>query len=323
LPPPINGPSEHVINVFVKVMKGVGKMLVAHYQTVSQFEPGESVNECGHFAVALNKYAGKDAPGGSPEDVDRLADNLLQQFGGGQGIGMQQLFDMLHAVGLQYQTVGSRELNVHVDQLTPAVALQWLRQGYPLICTVNESNVIDLDLGKSPYSWLEMEPYRSNPPNHIFTLAGIAGDGNVLVADPANAGAFPRRYKLDRLNFITLVAVILPSMPVPPQGEVMSTIDLTDPTVAQYFTQTSDGQWQCKQTGYIVRKGILAFYRSFGQNAYCGLTYLGLPKSNEEPVAGHSGVVKQRFERAVLAYDPNHQIDHPPGASDVYLLFNP
>lgn len=316
--------SEHVLSVFVKMLKGVAKMLVAHYQTVSQFESGESVNECGPFAVAMNRYAGKDAPGGSPEDVDQLADNLWQQFGGGQGIGMQQLFDMLHTAGVRYQTVGSDELNLHVDQLTPAVALQWLRQGYPLICTVNESNVIDLDLGRSPYPWLAEEPYHSNPPNHIFTLAGIADDGNVLVADPANAGSFPRRYQLDRLNFITLVAVILPSMSEIP-GEVMSTItiDLTDPIVARYFTQTPDGQWQCKQTGFIVRKGILTFYRSFAQDAYCGLTYLGLPLSNEESVAGHSSVVKQRFERAMLAYDPNHELDQPPGASEVYLLHNP
>jgi hypothetical protein len=103
---------------FVKMLKGVAIMLTAHYQTVSQFESGESVFECGPFAVALNRYAGKNAPGGSPEDVDQLADNLWQQFGGGQGIGMQQLFDMLHTAGLQYQTVGSDELNLHVDQLT-------------------------------------------------------------------------------------------------------------------------------------------------------------------------------------------------------------
>ncbi len=106
-------------------------------------------------------------------------------------------------------------------------------------------------------------------------------------------------------------------------GEGTPPIDLTDPIVAGYFTQAPDGQWQCKQTGFIVRKGILKFYRSFGQNAYCGLTYLGLPKSNEEPIAGHSGAVKQRFERAVVAYDPTHQVDHPPDAKEAYLMHLP
>ncbi|HEX6478496.1 MAG TPA: peptidoglycan recognition family protein [Ktedonobacteraceae bacterium] len=45
-----------------------------------------------------------------------------------------------------------------------------------------------------------------------------------------------------------------------------STIDLTDPVVAGYFSATPGGQWQCKRTGYIVQKGILSFYRSYGQD---------------------------------------------------------
>ncbi len=106
-------------------------------------------------------------------------------------------------------------------------------------------------------------------------------------------------------------------------GEGTPPIDLTDPIVAGYFTQAPDGQWKCKQTGFIVRKGILKFYRSFGQNAYCGLTYLGLPKSNEEPIVGHSGAFKQLFERAVVAYDPTHQVDHPPDAKEAYLMHLP
>ena len=100
-------------------------------------------------------------------------------------------------------------------------------------------------------------------------------------------------------------------------------IDLTNPVIAGYFSQTPDGQWQCKRTGFIVRKGILAFYRSFGQNAYCGLTYLGLPLSNETPVSGHPGVVEQKFERALVTYDPSHELDHPPGSGDVYIMHIP
>ena len=191
-------------------------MLLAHYPVVSQFETGESVNECGPFAVAMNKYAGKDAPGGSPEDVDVLADRLWNKFPHSpEGIDVPTLFNMLDDAGVHYRKIGSVEGNDHVENLTHETALHWLRQGYPLICTVNEKDVIDLDLGESPYPWLKTEPYFSDPPNHIFTLAGIADDGNVLVADPANANnakGFPRRYRLDRLNFITLVAVILSVM---------------------------------------------------------------------------------------------------------------
>ncbi len=99
-----------------------------------------------------------------------------------------------------------------------------------------------------------------------------------------------------------------------------ATIDFSVPVVAQYFTATPDGQWQCKQTGNVIRAGMLNFYRSFGADAFCGLTYLGLPKSNEIPIAQYQGVVKQEFERGWLVYDPQHQFDNPPGAGEVYFI---
>ena len=296
-------------------------MLVAYYQTVSQFERGESDCECGPYAVALNKYAGQNGPSGAPEDVDVLADQLWANFPHGSGgIDVPTLLAMLDNSGVQYQKIGSLEGNDRVENLTQDTALHWLQQGYPVICTVNETNVIDLDLDGSPYPWLEEDPWRSNPPNHIFTLAGIADDGNVLVADPANVNPFPRRYQLDHLNFITLVAIV-PSWTPVPEGDVM--IDITNHVVATYFSATPDGKWQCKQTGYVVQLGMLKFYKSYGQNAFCGLTYLGLPKSNEIPIPQYSGVVKQEFERGWLVYDPQHQFDNPPGAGDVYPMHLP
>lgn len=104
-----------------------------------------------------------------------------------------------------------------------------------------------------------------------------------------------------------------------PQEDPIVTIDLTNSTVASHFTGGTD-IWQCKDNGFIVGHAILAFYQSYGGNALCGLTYLGLPLSNETSVPNHSGVVYQRFERGVLCYDPGHVIDNPPGSGDVYLL---
>lgn len=99
------------------------------------------------------------------------------------------------------------------------------------------------------------------------------------------------------------------------------TIDLSNPIVAQYFSATNDPNvWQCKKTGFLLGHGILKFYCSFGGNALCGLTHLGLPLSSETPVAGHDGVVYQRFERGVLAYDPGKAVDSPPQAGDVYVM---
>ena len=107
------------------------------------------------------------------------------------------------------------------------------------------------------------------------------------------------------------------------ENDMMNTIDLTDHVVEKYFSATSENRWHCTQTGFFVHDGILAFYRSFGQDAYCGLTYLGLPLSNEIPIDKHPGVVKQQFERGWVCYDPNHVIDQPPGAGNVYMMHIP
>ena len=102
-----------------------------------------------------------------------------------------------------------------------------------------------------------------------------------------------------------------------------SSIDLTNSSVANYFSDQGNDVWKCSKTGFVVGHGILNFYRNFGGDALCGLTYLGLPLSNEIPIAGHPGVVKQEFERGIVCWDPNHEVDSPPGAGQVYLMHLP
>src|SRR5579885_14607 len=102
------------------------------------------------------------------------------------------------------------------------------------------------------------------------------------------------------------------------------TIDLDNAAVANYFTSVGENRWKCKKTGFIVRDGILKFYRSFGNHALCGLTYLGLPKSDEHyPHAEDPQISEQVFERAWVRYDPDHKLDQPPGADAVYLMHLP
>jgi hypothetical protein len=97
-------------------------------------------------------------------------------------------------------------------------------------------------------------------------------------------------------------------------------IAITDPEVARYFelANTDGSQWRCRSTGKIIQFGLLDAYRAYGNSALCGLTYLGLPQSNEIPLTGIPGAVKQYFERGTLIYDPAHKNDDPPGASAVY-----
>lgn len=103
----------------------------------------------------------------------------------------------------------------------------------------------------------------------------------------------------------------------------MASIDITTPGVSNYFEGSGD-VWKCKKNNFLVGHGILGFYKKFGGDALCGITYLGLPTSNETVVLGPKGttigVVYQRFERGVVVYDPRHQVDNPPQSGDCYLL---
>lgn len=104
----------------------------------------------------------------------------------------------------------------------------------------------------------------------------------------------------------------------PPQEDIVITLQ----NVSNYFQESPAGQWQCKSTGKHIQGEILRFYTSFGGNALCGVTYLGLPITDEinPNVTGHPECRVQAYERGVLAYDPPHAIDKAPGAGDVYLL---
>ena len=127
--------------------------------------------------------------------------------------------------------------------------------------------------------------------------------------DPVNRARCPGAYPWDAL-FAYLNG-----------GNQPMTIDLTNSTVASHFSGMDNTMWTCKDNGFIVGHAILDFYRSFGGNDLCGLSWLGLPLSNELPIHGHPGVVQQEFERCALQYDSNHVCDFPPGSTGpVYLV---
>jgi len=102
-------------------------------------------------------------------------------------------------------------------------------------------------------------------------------------------------------------------------GDQPMAIDLSNPTVASHFSGTDNTMWKCTN-GFVIGHAILNFYRKFGGDALCGLTYLGLPVSNELPVHGYPGLAQQEFERASVRWDPVHASDFPPGAGDCYLI---
>ncbi|HEX3642888.1 MAG TPA: N-acetylmuramoyl-L-alanine amidase [Ktedonobacteraceae bacterium] len=148
---------------------------------------------------------------------------------------------------------------------------------------------------------------RGIPKRPADALGGVTGHFSI---DPVNRARCPGPYNWDAL-WEHLAGNQPEDIPV--------TIDLTNATVASHFTGDAN-QWTCKDTKFTLHGEILTFYQSFGGNSLCGLTHLGLPLSAETPILGKLGTVYQRFERGVLAFDPNKLTDNPPGSGRVYLL---
>jgi hypothetical protein len=229
-----------------------------------------------------------------------------------------------------YKMLQGMQLSSHVAPPTLEYVKAWLNVGYPVMLCGAETGMYDIGLGDVvPYNW---------PPsgNHCIVASGIAPDGNLLVHDTANIGPTgvrpgPRTYDANNLRLVSATAISVPWLPAlpadyDPTKEVEVIIDLNNPEVANFFSAAPGGTWTCKQTGKALIGGILAEYCRYGNAALCGLSWLGLPKSNEIPVeqlssdpklAGH-GIKIQFFERGVLAYDEAKLLDNPPGVGSVY-----
>jgi N-acetyl-anhydromuramyl-L-alanine amidase AmpD len=147
------------------------------------------------------------------------------------------------------------------------------------------------------------------PKRFADASGGITGHFSM---DPVNRSRCPGVYNWDKL-FTYLAGN-------QPQPEEPMTIDLTNSTVASHFAGTDNTMWTCKDNGFLVGHAILDFYRKFGGDALCGLSYAGIPKSPELPVHGYPGVTEQEFERCTFRYDPSHAIDFPPGSGSVYVI---
>ncbi|GCE47971.1 N-acetyl-anhydromuramyl-L-alanine amidase AmpD [Thermosporothrix hazakensis] len=141
---------------------------------------------------------------------------------------------------------------------------------------------------------------------HGIPMRKADGDGGItghFSLDPVNRSRCPGPYPWDDLfRFLE-------------EGDMIS---LSHPEVANYFEDAGPDRWRCKKNGLTIYGAILKFYRSFGGNGFNGLTYLGLPRTGE--LYPRQGTAVQRFERGIVAYDPRHQLDWPPGSGSVYLL---
>lgn len=277
---------------------------------VSQFD-SPNTSKCGYYAAAT--VVGSAAPGGtpwSPAKIAATADaDYIRVFGSdvdSSGMTQSMLHDDLSYHGLSYTDV-SPDWNA---------IKQAVQEGRPVIICVPESQVYDIGVGGSPYPW------SSAGINHIILVTGVATNGNALIRDSANiiapnsVRAAPRTYKIDGLSVYWATAVT-PAWAAPstPQEEedVVSVITLSTPGVSQFFAPSADGYWRCIAPGHDHRIGgdILSFYIRFGNSGLNGLTWLGLPLTDEfSPKTNTSAMF---FEHGVVARDPGRVLDRPVG----------
>ena len=211
--------------------------------SASQFEiePGTGVIEsefaCGEFAGAGLKYAVQ--PGqkltATPEDVDATADAYYTKYIG-PNIGSDvngTIVDVMHMIIVDdttVPTVQNKKLKYQdITSISPtstqandiAAIKASFASGRPIVATVDETSVYDLDLGRNPYSW-------GPSGTHIVLYVGISSDGNLLVHDSANiVGPLmvnntimtqPRRYDINKIATHWATMVTMPWANVAPQG---------------------------------------------------------------------------------------------------------
>jgi N-acetyl-anhydromuramyl-L-alanine amidase AmpD len=196
---------------------------VADFVDVSQMEPNESEMACGYFAAGECKFAGPPGKGptGTPEQLDQWAD--AQGGLNTEGVSIEDMHNLFKAAGLHYWDTdiapGTQQSH---DIATIKAALQ---HGYPVVGTVAETSVFDMDLNGNPYA-----PNWTPTGNHVFTYTGIAPDGNLLVHDTAaiTGGIFgkvsrqPRRYRASSIENHWASIVQLPWLPPIPNGDPLS-----------------------------------------------------------------------------------------------------
>ena len=163
-----------------------------------------------------------------------------------------------------------------------------------------------------PVIFTEPDPYSSNPgDSHVCVFFG-EGNGALSALDPYIAKSITRTDGVwqSMLLFGQIWAI----------ERLEETVRIDISQVTFFFEALNDHQWRCKQTGKVIQFAILDTYKGYGNSRLCGLSFLGLPVSDEISIAP-GGIVKQHFERGVLCYDPvPHHIDNPPQWEAVYPM---
>jgi N-acetyl-anhydromuramyl-L-alanine amidase AmpD len=167
---------------------------------------------------------------------------------------------------------------------------QQLAQGHPVLLT-------------------EVDPYMPAGSGETHVVVAYACDADSITAMDPYIDAPVTRTDQQWLNDLRSNQVwIMENI----QEDAVLTID----QASDYFIEITPGQrWRCKQTNVDIAYGILNYYCSCTKVGLNGLSQYGLPLSGEEGVPNTKQAVLQRFERGVIMYDPDRELDRVPGLS--------
>ena len=216
--------------------------MIANYLPVSEFQPGHTEFACGAFATASNAWA---EPYNQPARTDAqnlinwaeaeyaktAGDNGPTNTNGASIPDMHTYFTDTQQGGVVPNSLRFWDTAISnaSDQATDINTIKAaLLRGYPIIATVTEQSVFDLDLGTNPYWW-------GLGGNHILTWVGISSDGNLLAVDNANViqgdgnlqtpktpQPQPRRYDITRIANQWASIIQLPWLPPIISGDPLS-----------------------------------------------------------------------------------------------------
>lgn len=180
---------------------------VGVFTSTSQFGTNGNTSECGSFAVAT--ILGSAAPGGSPWSSAEIASaanaDYIRQDGPATASNTSGMTQATLHTDLLYHALKYADVNPDWNSIKAAI---WA--GSPVVICIPESQVIDVELGASPYPW------SSAGIDHIILVTGVASSNNVLVRDSANIEApntirqGPREYKILAMTTIFWATAVTP-----------------------------------------------------------------------------------------------------------------
>jgi hypothetical protein len=171
----------------------------------------------------------------------------------------------------------------------------------------NNADAITPAQQASSFALIKRICQRHNIPMRLAdATGGITGHFSI---DPVNRSQCPGVYP-----WAALWSYLQP--PAAPQqnttGDDLKMLQLTDP-MGKLFSDSTNSCWVCNANKIRIGGDHLVFFRK-----HEGI--FGLPLTAEIRLAQYPNSTFVIYERVIACFDPRHEVDHQPGAGDVFLI---